>query len=357
MIKGREVPINAIIEANINDVNFIARNNYNYGWKNQNFGSNYKKSPYHNILGEPNNYNSGASNGNHKTLEETLKSFITAQTEQNNTFTKLSNMEAQVAKIAESQTLILAKFAGKPEPNPIKNVKMMRSDEDMSEGLDNSHAPNHNYSVEDFIKMMNLKHPILKVKDDEAYNNFIDLVATKVGELELEYKKLIDKLPAKQWDISEPTTELEIGMNKFNALCDLGGSVSTIPKTLYDKLNLGHFVISEIKLNMADSTFKQAVGVKENIVVQINGCPVLIDLVIVDMPEDPIALIILGRPFLWTVKAIIHVHEGNIRFDLPSRDAFVKHFPRKKKSKVYYNEGIVLNARSYGMGVLLPKGK
>jgi hypothetical protein len=38
-------------------------------------------------------------------------------------------MEAQVAKIAESQTLILVKFAGKPEPNPVEEVKMVRSNE------------------------------------------------------------------------------------------------------------------------------------------------------------------------------------------------------------------------------------
>jgi hypothetical protein len=55
-------------------------------------------------------------------------------------------------------------------------------------------------------------------------------------------------------------------------------------------------------LHLADSTYKQAVGIKDNIVVQIKNCPALIDLVIVDMPEDPIAPIILGRPFLRTVR-------------------------------------------------------
>jgi hypothetical protein len=55
-------------------------------------------------------------------------------------------------------------------------------------------------------------------------------------------------------------------------------------------------------LHLADSTYKQAAGIKDNIVVQIKNCPALIDLVIVDMPEDPIAPIILGRPFLRTVR-------------------------------------------------------
>ena len=47
-------------------------------------------------------------------------------------------------------------------------------------------------------------------------------------------------------------------------------SASTIPMSLFDKLNLGSYNITELKLHLADSTFKQAVGIKENVVVQIN---------------------------------------------------------------------------------------
>ena len=85
------------------------------------------------------------------------------------------------------------------------------------------------------------------------------------------------------------------------------------------------------------------------------GCPALIDLVIVDMPEDPIAPIILGRPFLRTVKALINLHEGNMRFELPSREPFVVHFPRKKKNKAYDNGIITLKANYFGMGIPITK--
>ena len=51
------------------------------------------------------------------------------------------NMEAQVAKIAESQTLILAKLAHKPEPSPIEEVKMVRTNEEKVEVFDTSHVP------------------------------------------------------------------------------------------------------------------------------------------------------------------------------------------------------------------------
>jgi hypothetical protein len=68
-----------------------------------------------------------------------------------------------------------------------------------------------------------------------------------------------------------------------------------------------------------DSTYKQAVGIKENIVVNVKVCPIFIDLVVVDIPGDVNAPIILGRPFLRTIKALIILHEGNVRIDLPLR--------------------------------------
>ena len=132
------------------------------------------------------------------------------------------------------------------------------------------------------MKMLTLKHPLAELPNDEAYNHFVEHVAIKVCELDDERKKLYGNLPAKQEDIFEPTIEIEIGLNKFNDLCDLGVSVSTIPKSVYDSLNLGPFVTTEIKLNMANSTFTQAVGIKHGVIIQINDCPVMIDLVIVD---------------------------------------------------------------------------
>ena len=57
----------------------------------------------------------------------------------------------------------------------------------------------------------------------------------------------------------------------------------------------------------------------------------MIGLVIVDMPEDTIAPIILGRSFLRTIKVVINVFEGNVRFDLPAKDPFVRHSPGKRK--------------------------
>ena len=172
----------------------------------------------------------------------------------------------------------------------------VENDEELEE-LDYSNAPSPDYTVEDLVRMITLKNPGIERGNEAMYQNFINQVAMKVRELENDYKKLSEKLPAKLHDIFELAVKINVGMNEIAALCDLGASVSTIPKSLFERLNLGTFKVTQLKLHLADSTFKQVVGIKENVILQIKGCPSLIDLIIVDMPEDPIAPIILGRQF------------------------------------------------------------
>ena len=68
----------------------------------------------------------------------------------------------------------------------------------------------------------------------------------------MEYRRLADKLPAKLDDIFEPTIKVKLGVNEISALCDLGASVSTISKSLFDKLNLRPFVTTELRLHLVD---------------------------------------------------------------------------------------------------------
>jgi hypothetical protein len=62
------------------------------------------------------------------------------------------------------------------------------------------------------------------------------------------------------------------------ALCNLGAWVSTIPKILFDKLGMGPFKSIVLRLHLADSTYRQAIEIKDNTVVEIKGSPALIDI-------------------------------------------------------------------------------
>ena len=118
---------------------------------------------------------------------------------------------------------------------------MMRIQREDPEELDCSNAPSPSYTIEDLVKRINVKIPVSEGNNEAMYQHFVDQVAIKVRELEEEYKKIAEKLPVKLDDIFEPTIKINIGTNEIAALCDLGASVSTIPKSLFNMLNLGSF--------------------------------------------------------------------------------------------------------------------
>jgi hypothetical protein len=112
-------------------------------------------------------------------------------------------VEAQLGKIVESQTLILARLTGKPETNLVEYLKMMRvkNKDDKPEELDYSNTPSQDYTVEDLLKMIIVKNPGIKKVMMFMYQQFIKEVSSKVRELEMEYKRLAGKLSAKFDDI------------------------------------------------------------------------------------------------------------------------------------------------------------
>jgi hypothetical protein len=56
--------------------------------------------------------------------------------------------------------------------------------------------------------------------------------------------------------------------------------------------------------------------------IQIDKYFVPIDFIIVDMENDTQTPLLLGRPFLNTVRAVIDVHEGRISFKIGEKRSF-----------------------------------
>ena len=112
-------------------------------------------------------------------------------------------------------------------------------------------------------------------------------------------------------------------------MCDLGASVSTIPKTLCDVLGFREFDDCFLNLHLADSTIKKPMGRINYVIIIANRNYVSVDIIVLDIDCNHTCHIILGRPFLRTTGAIIDMKEGNIRFQFPLRKV-MEHFPRKK---------------------------
>jgi hypothetical protein len=74
-----------------------------------------------------------------------------------------------------------------------------------------------------------------------------------------------------------------------------------------------------IQLQMADQTFREVQGIVSDVPVKIDDHFVYTDFQVVDMGEDEYdPPIILGRPFLSTVKAIIYIGTGEVHMHFPS---------------------------------------
>ena len=117
-------------------------------------------------------------------------------------------------------------------------------------------------------------------------------------------------------------------------MCDLGASVSTIPKTLCDILGFHDHDDCSLNLHLADSTIKKPMGRINDVLIVANRNLVPVDFIVLDIDCNLSCPIILGRPFLRMIGAIIDMKEGNIRFQFPLKKG-MEHFARKKVKLPY----------------------
>ncbi|GJR91138.1 ribonuclease H-like domain-containing protein [Tanacetum coccineum] len=89
------------------------------------------------------------------------------------------------------------------------------------------------------------------------------------------------------------------------ALVDLGASVSVMSFSTYSNLGLGDLAHTRLTIELVDRTIKHPRGIAENVRVRIGKFTFLIDVIILDIPEDDDVPLILGRPFLSTAHAKI----------------------------------------------------
>ena len=117
-----------------------------------------------------------------------------------------------------------------------------------------------------------------------------------------------NKLPLRLKDPGSITIPYVVGkLSISRALCDLRANVTIMPLSLCRKLNIGEPKSINISLQLADRSIVYPKGILEDIPIKVGEFYVYCDIVILEMDEDSQIPIILGRPFLATVGAIIDV--------------------------------------------------
>ena len=97
-----------------------------------------------------------------------------------------------------------------------------------------------------------------------------------------------------------------------NALCDLGASISVMPKKVYDMLDLPPVKNCYLDIGPPDIAKKKPLGIVDNVFIVVNNNLVPVDFVVLDTECNASCPIVLGRPFLRTVGATIDMREGII---------------------------------------------
>ncbi|XP_021850490.1 uncharacterized protein [Spinacia oleracea] len=109
-----------------------------------------------------------------------------------------------------------------------------------------------------------------------------------------------------------------------NALCDLGASLSILPYKIFEKLNLGDLSPTAMSLQLADRSVMYPLGRIEDDPLAIGKLTFLVDFVVLDIDEDTLTPIILGRPFLATAGALIDVQGALITLKVGDSKASFK---------------------------------
>ncbi|XP_028768559.1 uncharacterized protein LOC114726160 [Neltuma alba] len=121
------------------------------------------------------------------------------------------------------------------------------------------------------------------------------------------------KLPPKLRDPGSFYIPCNIGKH-FNgkALCDLGASVNLMPLVVFNRLNLGEARPTTVTLLFADRSISYPKGIVEDVLVKVDKFIFPTDFIVLDCEVDWNIPIILGRPFLATVRTLIDVEKGEI---------------------------------------------
>ncbi|XP_075475734.1 uncharacterized protein LOC142510580 [Primulina tabacum] len=321
--------------------------------------------PEENVLNPPPGFNT--SNGEGKlSFEDLVGTFVSESGKRMaRTESRLDNLETHMAnigaslKILESQVgQITKQLTSQPsgalprtaDPNTKEvNVVFIQHEEvgmieveekkvDHKPGWEDKPTPSKgdrgkkgkNYDFDQYIDIFLLPYPhrFLQLKAEfqkkEGLENLKNLHSNiqSAEQEEVAFTGEDDKgkkgnLPQKLQDPGEFIVPCEIGGQLVKkAICDSGASVNITPSSLYEKLGLTRIKPTELNLQLADKSVKVSLGSVKDVELKIDKLKVLAEFVVLDMENSQDVHVILGRPLLAAVGAIIDVKRGKMTMEV-----------------------------------------
>ena len=96
--------------------------------------------------------------------------------------------------------------------------------------------------------------------------------------------------------------------------------------SIFKKLKLGEARPTTVTLQLADRSLTHLRGIIEDVLVKVDKFIFPAYFIILDLQEDKEVLIILGRPFLATGRAMIDVQKGELRLRVQEKEVMFNVF-------------------------------
>nr|GEY47517.1 reverse transcriptase domain-containing protein [Tanacetum cinerariifolium] len=119
---------------------------------------------------------------------------------------------------------------------------------------------------------------------------------------------ILKKLPEKLRDPGKFLISCGFSELKCKALANLDASINLLPLSVWKKLGLPELISTCMTLKLVNRAICTPIGIERDVFILVGKFTFLADIVIIDYESDPRVPLILGRPFLWTARALIDVH-------------------------------------------------
>jgi hypothetical protein len=166
---------------------------------------------------------------------------------------------------------------------------------------------NHFEKFVEVVRRLSINMPLLDVLQVPTYSHYFkDILANKyeIETLGVDHVKMSEQcnIPIangleKQKDPGCPTIPCSVGSFKFEkVLCDLGASVSVMPRDVFEKLRLPLEPMG-MCLELGDKSIRYPLGIAEDVPVKVGHHFIPVDFVVLEMGEREKTPLILGSPF------------------------------------------------------------
>jgi hypothetical protein len=185
---------------------------------------------------------------------------------------------------------------------------------------------NHFEKFVEVVRRLSINMPLLDALQVPTYSRYFkDILVNKyeIATLGVDHVKMSEDCSAaiangleKQTDPGCLTIPCFICSFKFEkALCDLGESVSIMPRDVFEKLRLP-LEPTSMCLELGDNSIRYPLGIAEDVPVKVGHHFIPVDFMVLEIGEREKLPLIFVRPFLKTVGATIDVGTGEIMFDI-----------------------------------------